>query len=478
MKEITAAQAASYAKAPLFCGPEENTAVSVERDSKKTGEKSIFVALTGTKNDGNDFAPAAYENGCRIFLLSSPVMAERMKNHYEDASVILAEDSLQAMQRMAKNYLADLDMIRIAVTGSVGKTSTKEMLQQIFSSSYRTICNRENFNNHIGVPLTAFLADEKTQAGIFEMGMNHSGEIRLLADIVQPQKAVITNVGTSHIGNLGSRDNIMKAKMEITDFMDSSSVLIYNGDNDKLSALEHEKTEYRRIAVKSSETGAKAEDGELLISDITDEGGEAVRFILSSETERQSFFLPLPGVHNAYNAALAAACGLTCGISLSRAAEALAAMENSTGRLLSERHGEITILNDTYNASPDSVRAAIDVLKSRKAGRHVAVLADMNELGGDSGKYHSEIGRYAADSGIDLLITVGEKAARIAEGASGRMNDEHIRSFDTSESFLKQSGKLIRPGDLILIKGSHGMAMDRVARRLAEAAETGEWDGH
>ncbi len=478
MKEITAAQAASYAKAPLFCGPEENTAVSVERDSKKTGEKSIFIALTGTKNDGNDFAPAAYENGCRIFLLSSPVMAERMKNHYEDASVILAEDSLQAMQRMAKNYLADLDMIRIAVTGSVGKTSTKEMLQQIFSSSYRTICNRENFNNHIGVPLTAFLADEKTQAGIFEMGMNHSGEIRLLADIVQPQKAVITNVGTSHIGNLGSRDNIMKAKMEITDFMDSSSVLIYNGDNDKLSALEHEKTEYRRIAVKSSETGAKAEDGELLISDITDEGGEAVRFILSSEKERQSFFLPLPGVHNAYNAALAAACGLTCGISLSRAAEALAAMENSTGRLLSERHGEITILNDTYNASPDSVRAAIDVLKSRKAGRHVAVLADMNELGGDSGQYHSEIGRYAADSGIDLLITVGEKAARIAEGASGRMNEEHICSFDTSESFLKQSGKLIRPGDLILIKGSHGMAMDRVARRLAEAAETGEWDGH
>ncbi len=485
MKEITAAQAACYAELPLFCGPEDNTAVLVERDSAMTGEKSIFVALSGTKNDGNDFAPAAYENGCRIFLLSSPAMAERMKKNYEDASVILADDGLQAMQRMAKNYLADLDLIRIAVTGSVGKTSTKEMLQQIFSSSYRTICNRENFNNHIGVPLTAFLADEKTQAGIFEMGMNHSGEIRLLADIVRPQKAVITNVGTSHIGNLGSRDNIMKAKMEITDFMDSSSVLIYNGDNDKLSALERERTEYRKIAVKSAKdcgtgngAGELRNDDVLLISDISDEGGEAVRFTLSCGEERQPFFLPLPGVHNAYNAALAAACGLTCGISLAQAARALSSMENSTGRLLSERHGNITILNDTYNASPDSVRAAVDVLQGRAAERHVAVLADMNELGGDSGKYHFDIGRYAAERGIDLLVTVGKKAEKIAEGALGRMKEECIFSFETSESFLNQARKLIRPGDLILIKGSHGMAMDRVARRLAEAAETGEWDGH
>ncbi len=487
MKEITAAQAASYAQLPLFCGPEENRAVSAERDSRRTGEKSIFFALPGTKNDGNDFAPAAYENGCRIFVLSSESMAERMRTEYSDASVILADDALQAMQRMAKNYLADLDMIRIAVTGSVGKTSTKEMLYRIFSPHFRTICSQENFNNHIGVPLTVFLADEKTQVGIFEMGMNHSGEIRLLADIVRPQKAVITNVGTSHIGNLGSRDNIMKAKMEIADFMDSSSVLIYNADNDKLSALSSEESIYRKIAVGSRAQSAERTAGgqaqgrperELLLSDITDENGEAVRFSLTCGEDRQNFFLPLPGIHNAHNAALAAACGLACGISLSQSAESLAAMTNSTGRLLFERHGEISILNDTYNASPDSVRAAVDVLLGKKAQRRVALLADMNELGEDSAQYHFSTGRYAAEQGIDLLITVGEKAKKIAEGAGERMKKEHIFSFDSSQQFCRHARELIRPGDLILIKGSHSTGMDRVARYLAEAAETGEWDGH
>ena len=237
MKEITAAQAASYAGGVLFSGPSDNKAVFVERDSRKTGAGSIFVGLAGLKNDGNDFAPAAYENGCRIFLLSSESMACRMRDEHSDASVILTDDTLKAMQRLAKNYLADCDLIRVAVTGSVGKTSTKEMLYKVFSSKYKTICNYENFNNHIGVPLTAFLVGEDTEAGIFEMGMNHSGEIHLLADIVRPQTAAVTNVGTSHIGNLGSRDKILEAKMEITDFMDSSCVLIYNADNDKLSAV-------------------------------------------------------------------------------------------------------------------------------------------------------------------------------------------------------------------------------------------------
>ena len=276
MKEITAAEAASYAGGTLFCGPAGNTAVSVERDSRLTGSRSIFVGLKGEKNDGNEFAPAAYENGCRIFLLSSEDIARRMEKEHSDASVILVKDTLYAMQQMAKNYLADLSLIRVAVTGSVGKTSTKDMMYRIFSSRYRTVCNFENFNNHIGVPLTAFRVEEDTQAAIFEMGMNHSGEIHLLADIVRPQTAAVTNVGTSHIGNLGNRDNIMKAKMEIVDFMDSSSTLVYNADNDKLSRLKKKSFVFRKIPA-----GTDVDESEgVKISDIESLGEGGIRFCL------------------------------------------------------------------------------------------------------------------------------------------------------------------------------------------------------
>lgn len=469
MKEITAAQAAAYAGGILFCGPEDNTAVMVERDSRKTGEKSIFVGLMGEKNDGNIFAPAAYEKGCRIFLLSSRDMAERLQKEHPDASVILTEDTLTALQQMAKNYIADLDLIRVAVTGSVGKTSTKEMMYRVFSSKYRTICNYENFNNHIGVPLTAFLAEADTEAGIFEMGMNHSGEIHLLADLIRPQTAAITNVGTSHIGNLGSRDAIMDAKMEITDFMDSSSMLVYNADNDKLSRLNGAETSFRLTAA-----GCDVQDPDAVrISDIVSLGEEGVRFRLTWKEESCDFYIPLPGVHNAHNAALAAACGLRHGISLKESAEALKYMESNSVRLnVIDRHG-IQVINDTYNASPDSVRAAIDVLKERKAQRRVAVLADMFELGDASDEYHRSVGAYAAEKGTDLLIAVGRNAVHIAEGASEKMEADRICHFDDPDQFMKKAHEIIRKGDAVLVKGSHGMAMDRVAVFLAE---TGEWN--
>lgn len=470
MKEITAAQAASYAGGTLFCGPAGNTAVTVERDSRLTGEKSIFVGLKGEKNDGNDFAPAAYENGCRIFLLSSEKVARHMAEEHDDASVILTEDTLKAMQLMAKNYLADLRLIRVAVTGSVGKTSTKDMMYRIFSSKYRTVCNFENFNNHIGVPLTAFRVEGDTQAAIFEMGMNHSGEIRILADIVRPETAAITNVGTSHIGNLGSRDNIMKAKMEITGFMDSSSTLVYNADNDKLSELNGKPFIFRTLPTG---TEADGRDG-VKISDVVSLGERGIRFRLSCREESCEFELPLPGIHNAHNAAVAAACGLVYGISLKESAEALTSIQSSAVRLnITEAHG-IQVINDTYNASPDSVRAAVDVLKERSAGRRVAVLADMFELGDASDEYHRSIGAYAAEKGIDVLVAIGLNARHIAAGAAEKMGHDRVFYFPDSENFMKNAHEIIRKGDAVLVKGSHGMAMNRVAGFLTE---TGEWNG-
>lgn len=471
MKTITAALAAKYAQAVLYCGPADNEADYIERDSRLTKERSIYVALQGEKNDGNIFAQSAYENGCRIFLLSSEKIAKSLKEAHDDASVILADDTLYSMQRLAANYIASLDIRKIAITGSVGKTSTKDMIYRIISAKYKSVCNHENFNNHIGVPLTAFRVEEDTEIGIFEMGMNHKDEIHLLADIIKPETAVITNVGTSHIGNLGSRDAILAAKLEITDFMDESSTLIYNSDNDKLSIIsEKSDVPYKRISV--------GENGDFLkISDVKSLGEQGVEFVLETNDERCTFTVPLPGTHNAWNAALAAACGLMYDIPLAKSAEALRDMSGSAVRLNVVDSGEICVINDTYNASPDSVKAALDVLNDRKGKRYIAVLADMLELGSDSSQYHFEIGRYAAKKGTDIVIAVGENARHIADGALELMDRDSVYYFKDVDEFIAAAHDIVKKGDVILVKGSHSMKMDKAARYLAEKVNCSLADG-
>jgi len=467
MKKLTAVQAAAYANGIVYCGPADNTAVSVERDSRKAGPDSIFVGLTGEKNDGNDFAEAAYSNGCRMFLLSRKDICDILKEKYPDASVIMVEDTLAGMQMLAKNYLADCDIIKVAVTGSTGKTSTKDMLRCIFASKYDTISNFENYNNHIGVPLTVFTVEDSTEAGIFEMGMNHTGEIELLADIVRPETACITNVGISHIGNLGSRENILSAKLEITAFMDSDSTLVYNVDNDMLRSLRDQETVYHAV-----QAGKEADAAGIVISDLVDNGDEGITFVLTAGGESQEFYIPVPGAHNAWNASLAAGCGLRYGISLKDAADALRGLSISGNRLNVQEADGIKIINDTYNASPDSVKAAIDVLYAVKCQRKVALLADMFELGENSDDFHREVGDYAGDKNIDLVITIGKNAEHIASGAAAKIGKDRVISFADSDSFYETAHDIIRKGDAVLVKGSHGMRMDKVAQYLQNS---GAW---
>lgn len=457
MKKITAERAAALAGGVLT-GPAGNTVSGVETDSRKAGAGSMFVALIGENNDGNKFAPSAYQNGCRVFLLSSQEIADALCSEYSDASVIMTEDSLAGMQLLAKNYLAECDIIKVAVTGSTGKTSTKEMMRCIFASKYRTICNFENFNNHIGVPLTAFTVEEDTEAGIFEMGMNHKDEISLLADIVRPETAAITNVGISHLGNLGSRENIMSAKMEITDYMDENSLLVYNSDNDLLSQLNSKAAVYGKMAA-----GESAGESGVIISKVKDCGEDGVYFTLTHEGESTDFHVPLPGAHNAWNASLAAGCALRYGISLKDSAEALKKLEITGNRLNIKEAGGIKVINDTYNASPDSVKAAIDVLSAASCVRRVALLADMFELGENSDAFHREIGTYAAEKNIDLVVTVGENALNTASAAAEIIGAERVESFTDNEAFMASAQDILRKGDAVLVKGSHGMHMDRAA---------------
>lgn len=465
MKRMKADKIAKFAGGSLT-GPAENYAEEVVTDSRKASAGSLFIGLAGEKNDGNDFAAAAYENGCRVFMLSSEKASAELTSAHDDAAVIFVEETLAGMQQLAKAFIEDADIYRIAVTGSTGKTTTKEMLRCIFETRYATICNYENFNNHIGVPLTAFQIENDTEAGIFEMGMNHAGEIRTLADIVRPETAIITNVGISHLENLGSRENILEAKLEVTSFMeDEESLLIYNADNDMLQELNGEDTDYDkvRVGIKGGKRGA-------VISDIDDKGEEGVDFTLSFSGDSVKFHLPVPGKHNVWNASLAVICGLRYGISMRESAAALRKLTIAGNRLnIKESPAGIKVINDAYNASPDSVKAGIDVLMSLDAERRIAVLADMFELGEGSDGYHREIGSYAADSGIDLLIAVGESSSsHTAPAAAAVLGDDRVIAFADAEAFMAGAAGLFKKGDAVLVKGSHGMHMEKAAEFILE----------
>ncbi len=459
MDITTASRAAALAESRLVSGPENTSFQSVSNNSKEAGEGSLFVGLIGN-TDGNRYAEDAYANGCRVFLLSSRNVIDALSKH-EDAAVIETDDTLKAMQTMAKNYLAQFDIIKIAVTGSVGKTTTKDMMTGIYSSKYKTVSNRKNYNNEIGVPLTVFEVDSTTEAAIFEMGMNHAGEIHVLADIVRPQIACITTVGTSHIGNLGSRENIMKAKMEVTDFMDENCVLVYNADNDLLSSLVDLETPYRKVGV-----GTDVDENGILLASVNSMGEEGIMFVSRAGDSVMQFYMPVAGLHNAYNALIASACALQNDISFMECSEALMNVNLTGHRLEIRRSGGIIVIDDTYNASPDSVRAAIDTMEDLQCERKVVILGDMLELGEQSTEFHYETGRYAAQSGVGLILTLGEAAVHIAEGARSVSEEVELHSFLDRNELIESLRQYLKPQDAVLVKGSNSMKMNEIAELL------------
>lgn len=473
MEKITAAKAAEFSGAQLVHGPADTVIGRVERDSRSAVEESLFIAIIGENNDGNNYVEQAYENGCRAFLISSEKAKEQLEQH-ADAAVLMAENTKEALYKMAAAYLAQFDILKIAVTGSAGKTTTKDMLKCMFSYKYKTVANFGNYNNDIGVSLTAFEVDSTTEAAIFEMGMNHLGEIHLLADIVRPQYACITNVGDAHIGELGSRENIMKAKMEIADFMDENCTLVYNIDNDMLAGLADMETPYKKLAAgyDADQDGVimvilnqGGEEG-LIASSPGASGEEGISFILRYNEENMMFYLPVPGIYNASNAAAAAGCALAAGMELAECSDALMSLKLTGHRMANMRSGAIRILDDTYNANPSAMKAAMDVLCSTYGVRRVAVLADMLELGEDAPRYHAEIGEYAAQKGINVLVSVGEQAEAMTAAAKEAREDIITFCFADHSEFEAHAAEIIEPGDVVLVKGSHSMHMDESVSRL------------
>lgn len=456
MKPLTVEEIVKALNGRLICGDARRVVTGVSTDSRKITGSDLFFALKGEKSDGHAYLGKAFDAGCRVAVVSREI------SDYPDMSLILVDDTLTALQKLAKYYLEGFDkLLKIGVTGSTGKTSTKELLYWSLCGKFNTAKNSGNFNNHIGMPLTALNVSQEHQAAIFEMGMGNFGEVDLLADIARPEMAVITNIGVSHISELGSRENILKAKLEITNYFDESCKLIINFDNDLLSSVDWDEKKYKVVKVGSSQ------GCDYIIKKVEDLSEEGVKLSLQAGDKEYDFMIPIPGVHNGHNGALAAAAAMEAGVEPYVIADNIKKCVRTDKRLvISSSSKGVKVIDDTYNASPDSMRAGIDVLLSVEGKRKIAVLGDMLGMGPDTEKYHRQVGEYAGEKNLDMVITVGKDSAYISDSASAYIGKERTGHYASREALTADIDRLIMPGDAVLIKASRAIGMEMIAEYL------------
>ncbi len=452
METLTVKEIAKACKGRLLQGDYKAEVKGVFTDSRLVNAGGAFFALKGERADGHDFISQAAEKGCSLAVIED--IPDKLIENLAYLEVKSTED---ALGDLALYYLEKFPVKKIGVTGSTGKTTTKEMLFLMLSKKYKTLCNEGNYNNLIGLPLTVFRLDGSYEAAVFEMGMDRLGEIHRMAEIVKPHLALVTNVGLSHLSKLENRDNISKAKGEIRDFLIAGDALIINGDDQMMRSWARD-VDYEIITV------GQQSDSDAVVEEVYCRGEAGVTFAYSYRGSKNLISLSVPGMHNAMNAAMALTAALKLGVDIEPAREALAEYKPNDMRLNIIDCGDFKLIDDTYNASPDSMKAAIDVLTSIEGNRKMAILGDMFELGRDSAAYHREIGDYAFQKGLDVVLSVGENAREIAEAFKEKsMMAVH---FQSKEMLLKVLQQWVRKGDIILIKGSRGMAMEEIVQAI------------
>ncbi len=424
---------------------------AVFTDSRKPVNGGLFIALEGDNFDGHAFITSAVKSG------ASAVMCRKETD--ADIPVIYVENTKKALLDLGAYYRSTFDIPVIGLTGSVGKTTTKDMIALVAGAKYNTLKTQGNLNNDIGMPLTLLSMDENTQCAVIEMGMNHLGEISRLTRASRPTVGVITNIGVSHIENLGSRENILKAKLEIIEGMEKGSPLILNGDNDLLSTVMSERFKVVFFSITNPVCKIRADD--------IKEDGLFTEFTVSAYGEKVRVRLPAIGVHNVYNALAAVAVGRELGISLSECADALGHYVPSGMRQNIVNKNGITFIEDCYNASPDSVKATLNTLSKINAQRRIAVLGDMLELGSFSENAHRLCGEYCASAGIDILFTYGEKAKDIAVSAKDH-GMKNVESFADEDELSSRLASVLKEGDAVSFKASHGMRLENVIKKVYE----------
>lgn len=435
---------------------ENSYAFDVSTDSRKIQKGTLFVPIIGENFNGHDFIENAFKQGA-ICALTQQYDEDIMKKYM----VIYVKDTVVALGDLARYYISQLDIKVIAVTGSVGKTSTKDMIASIVSTRYKILKTQGNYNNEIGLPLTIFNIDDSCEIAIVEMGMSQFGEIRYLSSIARPDIAVISNIGTSHIENLGSREGILKAKSEIFENLKENGFSVLNCDDDMLMTLKGKTSlDIRWFGIENI-MGSYADNIKL-------SGLVGVSCNIHIDGEVFSVNIPSPGNHMVYNALSAAVIGKALGLSIEEIKRGIEDFTPSKMRMdIIHSHNSITIINDTYNASPQSMTAALDVLKSSTDGRKVAILGDMLEMGEFSQKFHEQVGKYAALSGIDTIICVGEDSKYMYNAAKDNKTlNQQILYFENQQNLQKEILNIIRQYDTILVKASRGMHLENTVEQI------------
>lgn len=424
----------------------------VSTDTRKICENSIFVALKGENFNGNDYVIQASEKGANLCIIDEiKFNAEDVK---ENTSVILVKDTRKALLNLAEYYRSKLKVKIVAITGSTGKTSTKDLVAAALSSNLKVFKTKGNFNNEIGMPLMMLEIDNTYDVAVLEMGMSSLGEIHRLAKVAKPDIALITNIGISHIENLKTRENILKAKMEITDFFTEKCTLIINSENDLLSTLKEDKYNLTKIGFNDF-ADYKGESIELTEKDIS--------FSLVHKKEKENFNIEVLGKHNVLNSLLAIATARTLGISYKEIKNGMNNLSVTSMRLDIVKCKGYTIIDDCYNASPDSMKAALDVMQSVSGKRKIAVFGTMKELGSEGYKSHKEVGRYASKMGIEELLVLGEYSAAYKEGFN---NDNKFKKFNTTKEASQYLKANLQNEDIILIKASRSMKFEDIVKEL------------
>lgn len=427
-------------------------------DSRQVEPGFLFIPIKGARVDGHDFIPDVFEKGSLV-VLSEQELTDA-KGPY-----IRVESTVEAMKKLAAFYRGQLSVKVVGITGSVGKTSTKEMIASVLEQKYRVLKTEGNFNNEIGLPLTIFKIRSQHEIAVLEMGISDFGEMHRLAAMAQPDISVITNIGLCHLENLGSRDGILQAKTEVFEHMKPDGTVILNGDDDKLAT----KTEVngKPVIFYGMDSSSVPAEKSIYATDIKNCGLEGM--LAQIHTPQGSFAarIPIAGEHNVYNALAATAAGLQLGLTTAEIAQGIAGVQTVKGRTNLIHAAGLTIIDDCYNANPVSMKASIDVL-AHTEGRRIAVLGDMGELGADERLLHRKVGEAVAHAGIDVLFCAGTLAEEYALSAKGAAD---VHYFKTCGEMIPELTAFVREKDTVLVKASHFMEFPKVVDALKALAK-------
>ncbi|MBQ3225795.1 MAG: UDP-N-acetylmuramoyl-tripeptide--D-alanyl-D-alanine ligase [Clostridia bacterium] len=452
MKTLRVLEIVQATGGKLLSGNAEASIVQITTDSRNVPGGSLFIPIKGEKFDGHDFLEMAAKSGAKAVLTEKTVTLSR------DVCVILVEDTLRAMQSLASYYRDLFPVHMVGITGSVGKTSTKEMTAAVLERKFKTLKTEGNFNNEIGLPLTVFRMEEGIEAAVLEMGMSGFGEIDRLAAIAKPEIGIVTNIGMSHIELLGSQENIYRAKSEMFAHIKPGGTVVLNGD-DPILKNHKDEIPYRVITV------GKSEACDVVAKNITSDE-EGINFDFSGFGRDFRVRVNRPGEHNVYNALFAIATGFVLGVPEEDIFLALKELKATKMRMDYIRHNGYTIINDCYNAAPDSMNAALSVLGKTK-GKKIAVLGDMACMGEFSKQAHRLVGETVANEGVDMLFTIGKEAKEIALAAlSLGLMPEQVKSAEDVSEIYEALRESIVPDCHVLVKASRVMELERVTEFL------------